>query len=96
MIRYMHCVKRKENISIEDFRQFWNSKLLNNKLTELKQKLQPIKIRKSLTLQVSLNDFFQEERGSLDAFDAIYEVYFESGQKVMDIFNNEEKVSFYK
>lgn len=96
MIRLIHCVKRRDDVSIEDFRHFWNG----NKFTQLIERLSSltmtVEIKKNLTLDIPLNTDLQLERYSKQPFDAILEIIWQTGHEVEMLIENEEFNKLYE
>lgn len=90
MIRFVHCMKRRPELTVPEFREYWNSQEfldLNNRLEEL---LEPVRISKNLTYNVDINTVLMQERGSEEPFDGIMEVWLESGTDLHKIQDSEE------
>ena len=79
MIRYIFCMKRKENISHADFRRQWHSAECDQIFERMKSFYGDIQISRSNTLQIDVNDWIQNLRNTQDPFDGIMEYSFKSG-----------------
>jgi hypothetical protein len=82
MIRLITCIKRKKDISPREFRSYWNNpefEILSDKLVSL---LEPVRLSRKLTLQVSANVRIMQARKSLQPYDAIIEWWFESAARL--------------
>ena len=64
MIRFINCVRRRQDVSVEDFRHYWKSPEFNALYDRLVAILEPHRCARNLTLQVSANELVREERGS--------------------------------
>ena len=57
MIRLIHCVTRRTDVSVDEFRHFWNSSEFHELSSRLTDLASPIEVRKNLTLDIPLTDF---------------------------------------
>ena len=95
MIRLIHCVKRRADVSVDEFRHFWNSKEFNELTTRLTDLASPIEIKKNLTLDIPLNTELQMERSSKSPFDGVIEIIWRSGNDVETTMANKEFNELY-
>ncbi|MGD1983217.1 MAG: hypothetical protein PVF93_04830 [Chromatiaceae bacterium] len=72
-------MKRREDVSIEAFRKFWNSAEFNELIDRAMGYALTIEVKKNLTLDIELNQLLREERNAKPAFDGILEVVWQSG-----------------
>jgi len=79
MIRFIHCMKRKEGISTEEFRRFWNSSEFNGLIDRMIQHALTAEVKKNLTLDIDLDKALQVERDAKPAFDGVLEILWPSG-----------------
>jgi hypothetical protein len=82
MIRLITCVKRKKGISSEEFRNFWNDPQFEILFDRLVSLLQPLKLSRKRTLQVSANITIMQAKKTKEPYDAIIEWWFESASKL--------------
>lgn len=90
MIRFIHCVKRKDDISIEEFRRFWNSAEFNDLIDRMLGHALTAGVKKNLTFDIDVNKALQAERGAKQPFDAVFEVLWQSGGDLPALLDNEE------
>lgn len=90
MIRFIHCIKRKDGISTEEFRRFWNSPEFNDLTERLLSHVLAVGVKKNLTLDIDINKALQAERGAKQAFDGVMEVVWQSGGDVTALLNSKE------
>jgi hypothetical protein len=95
MIRLIHCMKRKEDVSLEDFRKFWDSPELLGLLDAMLDKVFVADIKRNLTLDVETNKMLQAERGSKNAFDGVVEILWQSGADIAAIEQDDEFNELY-
>jgi hypothetical protein len=79
MIRLIHCMKRKDDVSVEDFRKFWDSPELIALMDAMLDKVFVADIKRNLTLDIEANHVLQAERQSKQPFDGIVEILWQSG-----------------
>lgn len=82
MIRFIHCIKRKQDISVEDFRSFWNGGELEALIKKAQDMLKAKHIRKNLTLDIALNNRLQQQRNAEEPYDAVLEFIWTSGKSL--------------
>ena len=90
MIRFIHCMKRREGVSTEEFRRFWNSPEFNGLIDELLSHAFTSSVKKSLTLDIEINKALQVERGAKQPFDGVLEIVWQSGADLAGLFDNAE------
>ena len=90
MIRLIHCMKKKDDISIDEFRRFWHSAAFNELIDRLVGHALTVEVKKNLTLEIELNRLLREERDAKPAFDGILEIVWQSGSDVAALGDNEE------
>ena len=96
MIRLIHCVKRRDDVSIEDFRHFWNSSELTQLIEGLTKLTMTVEVKKNLTLDIPLNTDLQLERYAKQPFDGVLEIIWPTGQEVEALISNEEFNQLYE
>ncbi len=87
MIRLIHCVRRRPDISIEEFRRFWNKTEFSQRLEQLARVTGASRVEKSLTLIIDLNEQLMIERGAEEPFDGTIEIWWGKArgfQEVLD------------
>jgi hypothetical protein len=90
MIRLITCIKRKKDISPKEFRSFWNKREFEILFDRLVSLLEPARISRKLTLQVSANVRIMQARKSLQPYDAIIEWWFESAVRLAPLLESPE------
>jgi len=89
MIKLIMCLKRRSDISREEFQSYWKNKhgpffMENAHVMGAKKYVQ------SHTLSSPLNEGMRESRGMLEAFDGVAEVWFESEEELMAAMGSSE------
>ena len=94
MIRFIHCMKRRPELTVAEFREYWNSPEfadLTNKIVEL---LGAVSIMHNLTFNIELNNQMMKERGAEEPYDAIMEAWFESAADLYKLDSEEANQLF--
>jgi hypothetical protein len=77
MIKFMQCIRRKPQISVQDFRQYWD------RYTEVWQELARLsearRMAASVALEIDQNTAIQLARGTGAPFDGVLEVWWSDG-----------------
>ena len=90
MIRFIHCMKARPDVSVEAFRNFWHSAELKQLLSELAIQAGTRQIRRNLTLQVEANNQLQMERQAQPPYDAVLEIWFDDAAGLQKLDDNDE------
>ena len=91
MIRFIHLMKKRPELTTADFREYWNSPQSSELLERVKDIVGPVSVIKNLTLDVSLNAALMEERGAGEPYDGIIEIWFESAADLKNLETDEGK-----
>ena len=83
-------MKRKEGISTEEFRRFWNSPDFNELIDRMMGHVLTAEVKKNLTLDIDINRALQEARGARQPFDGVLEIVWQSGGDLAGLLANEE------
>lgn len=88
MIRFINCVRRRKDISAEEFRRYWNSPEFDYLFEQLFLIIQPRRFAKNLTLQVSANEQIRQERGSGEPFDGTLEYWWHDARELLEKYDS--------
>ncbi|WP_455206959.1 hypothetical protein [Kaarinaea lacus] len=88
MIRFINCVRRRKDISIEEFRRYWNSPEFDYLFEKLFVIVEPRRFAKNLTLQVSANEQIRQERGSGEPFDGTLEYWWHDARELLEKYDS--------
>lgn len=80
MIRFVHCMKRRDEVSELEFRRFWNGAEFASLIDEMQALLKPVRVQRTLVLAVAANEELMRERQGAEPFDAMLEFWFESAK----------------
>jgi len=78
MIRLIRCISKRDDISVEEFRNSWNSEEYIELLSTSAKALQVAKYSHQLTLQIEINKELMEYHNSEEPFDGIIEFWWEN------------------
>ena len=90
MVRFIHCMKARSDISDSDFRNFFNGQKMNDFIEKTIELTKPVGCKLSLTLKIEANTMLLEERGGEEPFDGLIEMWWEKGSDLMKIRETEE------
>lgn len=82
MIRLITCVRKKQELSYQEFRRFWESPEFSDLMKKIADAIKPVRHARSLSLQVGANIRIMESRGSDEPFDGIIEWWWESAAQL--------------
>lgn len=77
MIRLINCVKRRPDITVEQFRKYWNSNEFEILIKQVVAVSGAKRYRKSATLIVEANVLLQQRRGTGEPFDGVLEYWWD-------------------
>jgi len=93
LIRFINCIKRRDDISQQEFRNYWNSE----EFEELRYKVVAIsgakKSSKSLTLQVEANVLLMQDRGTAEPYDGTFEYFWDNAASLMDVYDTGDAIA---
>jgi hypothetical protein len=81
MIRFVHCVRRRPEVSELEFRRFWQGAELDGLVQQIREVLQPLRIKRSLVLAISQNEELMREREGMAPCDGMLELWFENARQ---------------
>jgi hypothetical protein len=90
MIRFISCIKRRDDISLEEFRRHWESGTFGEIQGRMAAALGASRYARSVTLVVEANRLILEERGLAEPFDGIIEYWWDSARDVMRLAESPE------
>ena len=92
MIRFVHCVKARDDISENDFRAAFTSEKMHQNAKRIVGYTDAVSYRISLTLKLDINVGLQEERSGMEPFDGMIEVWWEDGGKLATLKDSPEGI----
>lgn len=90
MIRLVTCLRRRDDVSPEEFRRLFESAEMERLQADVARVFRARRCARSVTLQIEANLQIRAERGSGEPFDGILEYWWDNAREVMDINDSEE------
>jgi len=91
MIRLITCLKRRADISAEDFRRYWSDAAFDELIRRVMALTGAERCAKNLTLSVEANTLLMQERGLAEPFDGIIEYWWHDAANFEAMYNSEER-----
>jgi hypothetical protein len=88
VIKFIQCVRRKPNISVAEFRRYWEA--YREKVQALAQTSQAVRFAMSTTLRVEENITIMMSRGTDEPYDGLVEIWWRKGPDAIEILNTPE------
>jgi len=88
MIRFINCVRKRSDISSEQFRQFWNDPKLDAIIGRVVEYTGATGHAKDLTLMVDANVLLRERRAFGEPFDGVLEYWWEDAGQLNAVLNS--------
>lgn len=85
MIRFVHCMKRRSDVPLDEFRSFIASETFDRLLAELAVETSVVRWSKTVRLAIEANVDLMAERGSDEPFDAVLEVWWRSAKELASL-----------
>ena len=90
MIRFINCLKRKPDLTPEEFRQHWTDPKFTALIDRMVALTGAARYVRSATLNVSANQLVQKRRGGQDPYDGVLEYWWENAANLLDKINSPE------
>ena len=88
----MRCLKRRNDISAEEFRRFWHDPEYRTLIGNLAELSQAITHTRSLTLQIDINQELANLHGTLEPYDGVVEICWKNAQTILALRNAESGI----
>lgn len=85
MIRLMYCVTRRQDVSPEDFRRYWQDERYTSLLNTFTKLYRATRYNKNLTLSIEMNAQIMERQGTGTPHDGIIEIWWDSAKVLTTI-----------
>lgn len=85
MIRFINCIKKRKDVSPEQFRKHWSDSRFNELILRMQEIFGAKRVARHLTLQVEANMVVREMRGSREHYDGVIEYWWDQAQDLLDI-----------
>ena len=83
MVKLMRCLKGREDISVVEFRRFWNDPDYEAMLDKFVTMSHAVRVTRSITLQIDINQELAELHGTSKPYDGVVEVCWENAQMLL-------------
>jgi len=91
MIRLITCLKRRADVSAEEFRRCWQEAAFDDLIARVMALTGAKRCAKNLTLSVAANTLLMQERGLGEPFDGIIEYWWHDAANFDELYNSEER-----
>jgi len=82
MIRLITCIRKKKEMSYQEFRRCWEDPAFSELINKAVEVLKPVRHARNLSLQVGANIRIMESRGSDEPYEGIIEWWWESATQL--------------
>ncbi len=90
MIRLITLLKRRDDVSVDDFMAFWNSDEFDAAIERAVALYKPVKWQRARALNLAIHDEVQEKLGRGEPFDGVQDYWWENAGDILEIFRSEE------
>lgn len=90
MIRYINCIRKKADISAEEFREYWCGAEYKELLDKVADYYQALRYSRNLTLKVEMGDRLISERGLDEPYDGTIEFYWDNAHQLSHLYDSEQ------
>ena len=88
MIRYINCIRRKADISPEDFREYWNGAEFEDLVSKVATLTNALSHSKTLTLQVEMGQKLIADRGMDEPYDGVVEYHWDNANRLKHFYES--------
>jgi len=88
MIRYINCIRKNADISLEEFREYWCGPEYKELLDKVASYYQATRYSRNLTLKVGMADRLISDRGLGEPYDGTIEFYWENAQPLSALYDS--------
>jgi len=91
MIRFINCFRRRGDISVEEFRRYWNDPQFSALIDRMAKTTGAARSARNLSLQLpDINERLMKERGQEEPFDGVLEYWWENARDLLAIIGSPE------
>ncbi|MGD2055637.1 MAG: EthD domain-containing protein [Gammaproteobacteria bacterium] len=91
MIRLLTCLKRRPDVSLEEFREYWHDERFDALIGQFAEFTRAERYAKNLTLTVEANQLMMQDRGLAEPFDGILEYWWHDAHNFEAMYNSERR-----
>ena len=88
MIRFINCVRKRSDVSSEQFREYWNDPKFDAIIDRVTEYTGATGRSKNLTLMVAANELMHERRAFGEPFDGVLEYWWEDAGQLNAVLNS--------
>ena len=88
MIRYIHCLRKRQDISDEEFRRFWKDKRFDDLIRRVVKLSGADRHAKNLGLRVAATMRIIHDRGESEPYDGVLEYWWRDARDLMAIYES--------
>lgn len=85
MIRFINCMKRRDDLTPEQFRAYWNDPGFVALIERMAEQTGATLYAKNATLIVAANELVQEMRGSQAPYDGVLEYWWDNTTRLAEL-----------
>ena len=89
MVRMIYCVMRREGVTLQDFRDYFNGEH-KDLVCEVARELKATEFKQSLTLMVERNFTVMVRRGTEMPYDGVIELWWDNAAELEETMKSEE------
>ncbi|MFZ0468160.1 MAG: EthD domain-containing protein [Thiogranum sp.] len=93
MIRYINCFRKLPDMSIEDFRDYWQGAEFDDLIKRMAELSGARRYNKNLTLRVSMGEHLISDRGLAQPYDGIVEYYWDNANHLAGVYQADTAVA---
>lgn len=90
MIRLIKCLRKKPDLPDEEFRAFWNAPEFEDLNQQVVKLGEAVRYSRNLSLKVEATRRVIDDRGFIDPFDAVIEIWWEDASQLMELYDTPE------
>jgi hypothetical protein len=90
VIRHIKCIRKKPDLSDEEFRAFWNAPEYEDLNQQMMTLANAVRYSRNLALKVEATQRVITDRGFIDPFDAVVEFWWEDASHLMALYDTPE------
>lgn len=90
MIRFINCLRRRPDITSEQFRAYWNDPKFDAIIARVVEYTGASGHAKNLTLMVAANDLMRQRRAFGEPFDAVLEYWWDDAARLHNVLNSDQ------
>ncbi len=90
MIRLVTLLKRRDDVSVNDFTTFWKSDEVDAAIEHAVALYKPVKWQRARVLNLAIHDEVRDKLGRGEPFDGVLEYWWENTDDIIELFRSEE------